>query len=274
MAKQTGIHGLKGKVNGMSYYSSKNGGSLVRKINEGLGQRVKSSREYSNTRKNNAEFKACGSFAGAFIGAITSRWRFILNSIATGMMVKAAKAAIVLDAADKWGERIIQYAQFHSLQTVFNSLSKNPMPEVIASAISSTIKYSNSDNATKATANVEAGDELASELASIGADGFLLDFYHLKVAMPQFDSVAKAYTLADATLVHLDGLSQDVVNVTASTKILADGDSAESADYPTTDNEEMDVLFTLYRPYRTVGNELNVLQQHCAGMVSVPEVEE
>lgn len=270
MAKQTGIHGLRGKVNGMSYYSSKNGGSLVRKINEGLGARVKSSREYLNTRKNNAEFGACGDFAGAFIGVITSKWRFILNSIATGMMVKAAKAAIALNTTSPWGQRVIPEGQFDALYSTFNGLSKNAMPEAIADGFTSNLKYENVAGALTAQDDIEVGDELAQHLADIGATGFLVDVYRLNVEMPVFNASANAYSKAVAHLEHLDSLSKDISSPAASNIILVEDDNQVCDAFAQDDPSQMPVAFVLFRPYRTVGGEKSVLQQHCAGWVYVP----
>lgn len=271
MAKQSGIHGLRGKVNGMSYYSSKNGGMLVRKINEGLGDRVKSSREYLNTRKNNAEFGACGDFAGAFIGAITSKWRFILISIATGMMVKAAKAAIVLDATSPWGQREIPATEFAALQLAFNGLSKNIMPECIASGVQTAVKYKTTTQQTSIVADVPIDQELHEQLVAIGANGFLLDLYHFDIDMPIFDENTKQYTRSVGNLVRLSGLSQDIGNIEQGSTLLSNGDVANSEGYTNVQNTKMNMLFVLFRPYRTIGNEKSVLQQHCAGWVYVPE---
>lgn len=271
MAKQSGIHGLRGKVNGMSYYSSKNGGMLVRKINEGLGDRVKSSREYLNTRKNNAEFGACGDFAGAFIGVITSKWRFILNSIATGMMVKAAKAAIVLDTTHPWGQRIIPASAFSALHSAFNGLSKNAMPEAIVDGFTNNLKYATGNLALTALEDVELGAELVQHLADIGATGFMVDVYRLDVKMPEFVTASNAYSDAVAHLVRLDSLCKDMVVPTADADIVTQGDAEECDDFDQTDPTSMPVAFVLFRPYRSIGGEKSVLQQHCAGWVYVPQ---
>lgn len=270
MAKQTGIHGLRGKVNGMSYYSSKNGGSLVRKINEGLGERVKSSREYLNTRKNNAEFGACGDFAGAFIGAITSRWRFILDSIATGMMVKAAKEAIVLDVTNPWGQRVIPETHFPLLHSTFNGLSKNAMPEAIVDGFKANLKYVTGTSSLTVQDDITVGDELKQHLADIGASGFSVDVYHLAVEMPNFDSGANVYTKARPRMAHLDNVSKDIASPTADSNILAADTAAPCDDFDQSDASVMPVAFVLFRPYRTIGGEKSVLQQHCAGWVYVP----
>lgn len=68
MAKQGGPYKIKGKMNGRSYYSVKNGiGWVSRSINPAMSERVKTAVEYANTRSHNAEFAIKAKFA--------SRWR-------------------------------------------------------------------------------------------------------------------------------------------------------------------------------------------------------
>lgn len=270
MAKQSGIHGLRGKVNGMSYYSSKNGGKLVRKINEGLGARVKDAKEYANTRKNNSEFGACGDFAGSFIGTITSRWRFILTSIATGLMVKAAKEAIVLDTVNPWGHREIPKTMFSSLQNTFNALSKNAMPEAITQGFTTNLKYDTNTSSLTAEANIPVGTELVQHLTDIGASGFFLDVYRLNIMMPVFNDDANAYSKSVANLELLSSLSGDIAGLNAESNILVEDDAQACDNFDQQDATKMPVAFVLFRPYRTVGGEKSVLQQHCAGWVYVP----
>lgn len=270
MAKQTGIHGLRGKVNGMSYYSSKNGGSLVRKINEGLGERVKSSREYFNTRKNNAEFGAAGDFAGKFIGTISQRWRFILDSIATGKMVAAAKRAIQQDASNPWGERIIPTDAYSMLRDEFNSLSKNEMPEVLASLGLSVLKFDATAGKLFASADVAVGEDLSEELNAMGADGFDIDVYHYKIGMPIYDDATNLYLKASAQLTLLNAFSVAVSDITADTDVIQANASNVDTAYSNGDTGEFNCLFILFRPKRIVNGIASVLQQHCAGAVYVP----
>lgn len=106
MAKQSGIHQLRGKMQGVSYYRQKgveNG--LARTINQGMSKRVKEDAAYHNTRLNAAEFGSAGSFAGAAIRAISDRQRTMLKDFATGMLAKAVRDVIISDTTNPWGER-------------------------------------------------------------------------------------------------------------------------------------------------------------------------
>lgn len=106
MAKQSGVHQLKGKVRGMSYYRQKGvEDGLARQINQGLSKRVKEDPGYANTRLNNAEFGSAGSFAGACIRMISERKRTMLKDFATGALAKAVRDVIQEDNTHPWGER-------------------------------------------------------------------------------------------------------------------------------------------------------------------------
>lgn len=108
MAKQKGIHQLKGKVGEMSYYQQKGvSGGLVRKINEGMSARVKIGEEYANTRLNNAEFKNANAIAVAAFNSVNTRKRGMLRTFAVASMTKRALEDIK-HGSGKWGVRLPQ----------------------------------------------------------------------------------------------------------------------------------------------------------------------
>ena len=83
MAKQSGIHQLRGKVGEMSYYRTKGvQDGVVRRINQGMSQRVKTGDEYVNTRLNNAEFKNANAIATAAFNSVNSRKRGMMRNFA------------------------------------------------------------------------------------------------------------------------------------------------------------------------------------------------
>ena len=66
MAKQRGIHQISGTVNNLTYYEQKYvRGGLIRRVNEGMSERLKSDPAFENTRKRNAVFGMCSKIASA-----------------------------------------------------------------------------------------------------------------------------------------------------------------------------------------------------------------
>lgn len=106
MAKQSGIHQLKGKVGGMSYYRQSGvADGLVRKINEGLSSRVKTGDEYANTRLNNEEFKTAAKLVKPVYDTIWPAWRTMMRRFAYADMVKVLLEGIKA-GSQEWGKRI------------------------------------------------------------------------------------------------------------------------------------------------------------------------
>lgn len=272
MAKQTGIHGLRGKVNGMSYYSSKNGGSLVRKINEGLSARVKSTKEYLNTRKNNAEFGMCGDIAGAIIKAFTIRWRFILISIATGMLVKKLKELVLLDTVSAWGQRVVKNTYFDQIRAAFNSFSKNEMYSQFASILSAGVKYDTTSHEIAITQNPTLSAETVAELEELGANYLYVKCFGFKATIPEFNAAANAYTKAKTQLIEIEGLES---SGDLSTELdTFNSDSASFSENLIDSATELGAFVCVVMPARKVGSSISILQQHCAAyMVPVTAAE-
>lgn len=268
MAKQTGIHGLKGKVDGMSYYSSKNGGKLVRKINEGLGQRVKSSREYLNTRKNNAEFGMCGDFAGSIIKPFSLRWRFILDSIATGKMVKILKELVALDAIDAWGERVLKNTYFNQIRAAFNSFSKNEMILDYVNAVDGHVTYSAAGTKIHLSSIPELSEDTKQELLGLGANYFMTKVFALQANVPQFDANSKTYGKSDVKLVEVFSLNkQNDIALGSSTDLFGSDEGVVSIS-PVDTATAMGAFAVVFLPCRKVGSSISILQQYCSAYIA------
>lgn len=268
MAKQTGIHGLRGKVNGMSYYSSKNGGSLVRKINEGLGERVKSSREYSNTRKNNAEFGACGDFAGAFIKPISLRWRFILDSIATGMMVKALKELLQRDSTKPWGQRAFDSTMNPIVLQQFNAFSKNPMLEEIANVLNGGVTFQANAELVAVSAIPSLTVDRQHELMAEGINHVSVKVFAFEVEAPTYNQVNKSYTKAISSLKEVTDMSQDIaISGTAPVNLFTAASATADLEGVTADGL-FGGLLVVVLPGRTIGSVTSILQEKCSAMIA------
>lgn len=106
MAKQKGLHQIKGKVGDMSYYQSAGvPGGLIRRIPEGLSSRVKTADEYANTRLNNDEFKNAAAIATFAFNAVPNRKSSMMRRFAVAAMIKEALQYIKAGTGN-WGQRI------------------------------------------------------------------------------------------------------------------------------------------------------------------------
>lgn len=106
MAKQTGLHLIKGKVGEYSYYRSAGvDAPLMRRINQGMSARVKNGDEYANTRLNNAEFKNAQGLATFLFNAVPSRRASMMRRFAIAEMTKKG-LEYIKDGSGNWGARI------------------------------------------------------------------------------------------------------------------------------------------------------------------------
>lgn len=105
MAKQSGIHQIKGKIGEHSYYRQKGvNAGLIRQINQGLSARVKTDDAYANTRLNNEEFKHANLLASVAFNTVPNRNRNMMLNFAIARMTKRALEAIKAGSGI-WGDR-------------------------------------------------------------------------------------------------------------------------------------------------------------------------
>lgn len=178
MAKQRGIHQLKGKVGGMSYYQQAGvQQGLVRRIPEGLSSRVKTADEYANTRLNNDEFKNANWIATFLFNAVPSRKASMMRRFAIGAMTKRALEYIKAGSGN-WGQRI----PVAKLDEIAVDLLDNQSKSGPYSGEFGVITFSRGENGA-ITVLLEYDAVTASSLQEKGIDGFYI--VHNKGAMAE-----------------------------------------------------------------------------------------
>lgn len=264
MAKQLGLHKVQGKVGEYSYYESKNGGSVIRGINKGMSSRVKTAQEYANTRKNNSEFGMCGDFAGAIIKPISLRWRFILDSIATGKMVKTIKEFVKLDVSGKWGERVLKEAYFDQVREAFTSFSKNEIPAEVITQVNSDFHYDSAANQVFTTNGVFLNADTVNSLIEAGANKIKSVLYTYEVTKPKYDNAAGVYTKAVSKLTQLSDFESEIALVADEQKMIIADDMTSSANLDLASTDTITGLVIILLPCRMIGGVTNILQQLCS----------
>lgn len=145
MAKQVGIHQIRGKVDGRSYYRQAGvADGLSRSINQGLSDRVKNSPEYANTRLNNAEFKRANRLATVAFRSIYPSWRSMYRLFAVATMTKRF-LELVKGGTGSWGLRyplvelggafedvLLHYAKNGEYQGQFGDITKSSNQDPIS----------------------------------------------------------------------------------------------------------------------------------------------
>lgn len=127
MAKQRGPHQLSGKINNLCYYTQKGvRGGLVRRINDGMSERLKVGEEFANTRRANSVFGMCSMFAGQIFGLFSAREMFLFRadrqSIFTKRLFEYYKANFGFDSNASFGN---SYSFLLYLCRTFDEVVKN-----------------------------------------------------------------------------------------------------------------------------------------------------
>lgn len=165
MAKQSGLHQIRGKVGEHSYYKQTGVSSgLIRSINQGMSERVKTSEEYANVRLNNAEFGQAGRIAKVLGMFISPKYRPMILPFSQSKMCKIILNAIKKDTTADWGKRNVSSANDGRIVLIdaLNSVRKND-PE----------SYGVSLGIVEDNLRVATDDTLCpAKLNSIGADGY------------------------------------------------------------------------------------------------------
>lgn len=167
MAKQTGLHLIKGKVGEYSYYRSAGvSAPLMRRINQGLSARVKNGDEYANTRLNNAEFKNAQALATFLFNAVPNRKASMMRRFAIAEMTKKA-LEYIKEGSGNWGARIPTVGMGGIALDLLENRAKSGPYQGEYGMISVT-----TDATGEISIDLAISDLLVSDLASKGIDGF------------------------------------------------------------------------------------------------------
>lgn len=256
MAKQSGIHQLKGKIRGVSYYRQKGvEDGLARSINQGLSKRVKEDVAYLNTRLNATEFGRAGSFAGAAIRAISERQRTMLKDFATGNLAKQVRDIIVSDTTNNWGNRqLVGPAWQNLLKQIISSYAKVDFASFVGGVFDVTVTVGDTSNTWKPNAVLPVG--WGTQLAAKGATGAYVDMYAYKVTLDDLGAgIMKGSS--DVILIASEDatIGESATITTPATLPIAFGSEED-------DNKLLAVLVVV-RPYQTVNSVKYIRQELC-----------
>lgn len=256
MAKQSGIHQLRGKIRGMSYYGQKGvQEGLVRKINEGLSNRVKNDAAYANTRLNAAEFGTAGSFAGAVIRSVSERKRAMMKDFATGDLAKVVRAMFLTDDTHVWGKRQFVGDDWRSLvMDKVNQYAKLPWSEYVEGAATATVTTDEQGLVFTLTVLADAG--WGSLLAAKGATQVAFDSF---VVTTGFDAVGDAPFRSETISLKMgtdDASLSEALDVRRSLTL-------PNTPMPEVAENHVQGILVVAKPIKEIGSQQYVLQELC-----------
>lgn len=265
MAKQIGIHRIKGKVDGRSYYNSQVGGDLSRNINQGMSQRVKTAPEFLNTRLNASEFGGAGKAAGQVIRPVSQRWRYLLNPIATGELAKLIKQLMAQDTTNPWGERQVLLSSMPLIQERYNSLSKNPMLSSVVSALATGSVSTDATTFVLADNIYRLTSDEDSYLRGLGAEGITFQYWDFRARLPKFNPASGKYEVESLRNDFTLAATYDI-EVGANEEFIDNGEHSIGLANAVPQNSASGLggILCIMLPYKVVNNVKYVLQQHCS----------
>lgn len=170
MAKQVGIHQIRGKVGERSYYRTKGvEAGLSRSINQGMSARVKTGAEYANTRLNNAEFKNANAIATVAFNSVNTRKRGMMRNFAISAMTKGALEDIK-QGSGAWGVRLPQT----ELDTLICDLLEKRAKGGVYDSEFGTIGEIELSNAGGYSVELSLSAAQAQALKDLGIDAFVI----------------------------------------------------------------------------------------------------
>ena len=257
MAKQTGLHQIRGKVGEHSYYRQSGVSSgLIRGINPGMSSRVKTSPEYANTRLNNKEFKTASRVAASMIDGVVPRMRPMFNTFKNAKLSASLLEIIKSKTTGVWGRRNIGVSDRAAACVAINKLAKNNFSNLLTV----TLGEYDGDNDTQIF-NVDSASSAVEVLQSMGATGLAYTIHHVQVyeGNPTDDESARSENIV-------------VLGPTTEQQVAVENfplDETEHVDHLSPDLTLLSTrtLLSFYcvvaMPIRTVGSTDHILQEGC-----------
>lgn len=248
MAKQSGLHQIRGKVGEHSYYRQTGIESgLVRSINQALSGRVKTGEEYANTRLNNAEFGQAGRIAAVLGQFVTPKYRPMVLPFSQSKMLKVIIEALK-SKTGTWGQRNLDQSDVEVVTQALNATHKNNPDEWgLSYSIDSEDNFQIASDTTI----------FPAKLSGIGADGVNLVLLACRPWIGTFvestGKYAQSYARAN---VYEDSLTDAEESVSFDFEFRA----RPTQDWPAT---YVDFFVVVILPYRTINNQKYILQEHC-----------
>lgn len=253
MAKQSGLHQLKGKVDGYSYYRQSGvKAGLMRRINEGMSSRVKTSAEFANTRLNNSEFGNAADVAKVIASVITPKFRPMFLNFSQAKLTKSV-LSLIKQATGDWGERALAADDVASVCDAVNMLAKNDFDALCQSFIST------AGSATGTVlAQLEYSEENAQNLAGIGADGVKTKISVCAIYAGTYSANEKRYSQSQARVLKDDMYSDLSSDFPDSLEL-----ETTAAAPDITGTQKLMVCLAVVMPFRRINDKDYILQEKC-----------
>ena len=261
MAKQSGIHQIRGKVGEMSYYSQTGvSGGLLRKINQGLSDRVKTGEEYANTRLNNTEFGAACNVAGLLGQMVQPKFRPMVLPFSQSKMAKEILRVARLHTQN-WGQRVVTSDDTAKLCDILSSTSKRNISEFVSLGITRTSNV-------LAALDYSITPDQSNLLLSLGVNRVTIKATQFDLATGQWSPLAQematGYFYQESSALPLDG-----EEITPGASLSGTEDLDVDQFVPEANHSGHQIVVFVFLPMREINETSYVLQEYCS-FVAMP----
>lgn len=261
MAKQSGLHQIKGKVGGFSYYrqSGVNSG-LLRRINEAMSGRVKTGDEYTNTRLNNAEFRNAADVAKILGQTITPKYRPMILPFSQSKLT-ADLLGLIKQVEGNWGERNVVASQASLVLEALNKLAKNDFAGMYGQVRVAL------DGESSDTVGMDLSDDVINNLRGLGIDGVIFSVRSFCLGAGQYSAVIGKNI--PSMLSRVAATDQDITATSgASFEAVVNFDNTLPVGF-----EAIPMYVIVALPYRTINSVKHTLQEYCSFTAVSPVTE-
>lgn len=246
MAKQVGLHQIRGKVGEHSYYRQTGvSAGIIRAINQAMSGKVKNDDAFANTRLNNAEFGQACRIAAAIARYVSPKYRPMILPFSQSKLAKLILEQIKLDNAN-WGQRNIDDPKGEKLAPILSSVAKNNFDDWGLSLVwdSQSSEY-----------DIISSTQFEEKLEAIGANGATVKIAWAGTWIGDYNSDGQYVgTYARANFSDTDIQSADSNTVTPNYR---------PAPQPGDPVKESRMIVMIVLPYRNVNSVPHTLQEHC-----------
>lgn len=256
MAKQSGLHQIRGKVGEHSYYRQTGITSgLIRSINQGMSARVKTSEEYANTRLNNSEFGAACNAAGLLGQLIIPKFRPMVLPFSQSKLAKEL-LRLARQNTDDWGQRTLAADQVSQICDALNSTSKRSLDEFMSSEI---LRQA----VDEGVVNVNISADQATLMSSLGISSVTVYARVYNLATGKWNDVVKE--MATGYFEQMDVVTPlNSESIAAGTAVNGSETFVTEQFVPSSNHAGMQVVVLVSLPSRVVNNVEYTLQEYCS----------
>ena len=247
---------MRGKVGEHSYYRQTGiSTGLMRSINQGLSERVKTSEEYANTRLNNTEFGAAANVAGLLGQMVQPKFRPMVLPFSQSKMAREI-LKVARQHQDDWGQRVVTSDDTAKLCDILTSTSKRNSNEFVSLSVVRT-------SATAAEINYDYTADQASLMASLGITNITVKSVQFDLATGQWNplalEMATGYFYQRDIVYPLDNYGVDA----------GTGESGQESInvaqfVPEANHSGHQIVVFVVLPARSINNVSHILQEYCS----------